>query len=272
MTDDERPRTPPDARTAGAKRHHESPARPQPDATSHDSDSYLDEEAEHDLDDDEHYTDDDMADDASGNDAWLLGDPVTAPLYSHFLAAIRELPENATGFDAAFACVTSVPEDQRGAAWHELKRAFEDQPEAFSATNNPFDVAGLLLALYKRHCELGARSRRHGRYPKPQRAYRREVVGAGAGSRSPPLAAAAATSLLPASSGEQQTQPTPLASAAAPLHPPSGDTFSFAGMARGFLNDQAPRPKVASPAASQLPAGPTPLPGKDPTGSGQPQV
>jgi len=269
MTDDERPQTPPYTRKRPAE---DSPQRLQSGATSHDSDSYLDEEAEHELYDDEHYSDDDMADDASGDDAWLLGDPVTSPLKSHFLAAIRELPENATGFDAAFACVTSVPEDQRGAAWHELKRAFEDQPEAFSATNNPFDVADLLLALYKRHCELGAQSRRRGRYPRPQRVFRREDVGAGARSCSPPLAVAAAASPLPASSGEQQTQLTPLASAAAPLHPPSGDTSSFAGMARGFLNDRAPRPKAASPAASQVPAGLTPLPGKDPTGSGQPQV
>jgi hypothetical protein len=167
--------------------------------------------------------------------------------------------------------VTSVPEDQRGAAWHELKRVFEDQPEAFSATNNPFDVADLLLALYKRHCELGAQSRRRGRYPRPQRAFRREDVGAGARSCSPPLAAAAAASLTPLAAAAAASL-TPLASAAAPLHPPSGDTSSFAGMARGFLNDRAPRLKAASPAASQVPAGLPPLPGKDPTGSGQPQV
>ena len=271
MTDDERPRTPPGARTAGAKRQH-SPPRRQSGATPHDTDSYFDEEAANELDDDEHYSDDSMADDASDSDAWLLEDPVVLPLRSHFLAAIRELPENVTGFDAAFACVTSVPEEQRGAAWHELKQAFSDHPEAFAATNNPFDVAELLLDLYKSHCELGAKSRRHGRYPKPQRAYRREDVGAGAGSCSPPPYAAVATSPLPASSGERQTHLTTPASAATPLHLPSGDTFPFAGMARGFLNNRPPRPKAASPAASQLPASLTLLPGKDPTGSGQPQV
>ena len=274
MTDDERARTPPPTSSSTRKRHAEdSPQRLQSGATLHDSDSgsYSDREAEHGLYDDEHYSEDDMADAASDDDAWLLGDPVTSKLNAFFTAAIRELPDDATGVDAAIACVTSVPENERGAAWYELKQAFEDHLETFATTNNPFDVAALLLDLYKHHCKLGAKHRRHGRYPKPQRAYRREDVRAGAGSYSPPLAAAA-TSLPPASSGEQQTQLTPLASAATFPHLPSGDTFSLAGLSRGFLNNRAPRPKAASPAAAAPPAGPTPLPGKDPTGSGQSHV
>ena len=47
--------------------------------------------------------------DSDDDAVWLLGDPVTSKLNAFFTAAIRELPDDATGFDAAFPCVTSVP-------------------------------------------------------------------------------------------------------------------------------------------------------------------
>lgn len=69
MTDDERALTPPGARTAGAKRPLEhSPPRLQSGATSHDSDFYSDEEAEHGLSGDRHYSEDDMAGTGSDDD------------------------------------------------------------------------------------------------------------------------------------------------------------------------------------------------------------
>ena len=84
---------------------------------------------------------------AGDDDAWLLGDPMTSKLNSFFTEAIRELSHDANGFDAAFACVTSVLANERGAAWSELKRTFEDHPEA-----SPLLITHLMRPRYCWNC------------------------------------------------------------------------------------------------------------------------